>query len=117
MSISRKFYVIAGYDLTGMETDKFDEWKWTSEGEEYTCNQIKGKIQFFDDPMSGSHLYFGYILANADMYEFETSKFKALDVNKVHDEVRCKLSNMINIGLIKPKFILEYQIIAFEECT
>jgi hypothetical protein len=117
MSISRNYYVIAGYDLTGMKTDKFDDWKWTDEGEKYTCNQIKGKIQFFDDPMSGSHLYFGYILAGGDMYEYETSKFKVSDVSKVHDEVRCKLANMINIGLIKPKFILEYQIIAFEECT
>lgn len=117
MSISRNYYVIAGYDLTGMKTDKFDDWKWTDEGEKYTCNQIKGKIQFFDDPMSGSHLYFGYILADGDMYEYETSKFKAEDINNARDDVKNELSKLVNMGLINPKFILEYQVIAFEECT
>ena len=81
MSVNRNYYVIAGYDLTGMETDKFDDWKWSDEGEDYICYQRKGKIQFFYDPMSGGHLYFGYILACGDMYEYETSKFKVEDVN------------------------------------
>ena len=44
MSISRNYYVIAGYDLTGFATDKFDDWKW-DDGEEYFCNQIKGYIK------------------------------------------------------------------------
>ena len=34
MSVSRDFYVIAGYDLTGWDTDKLRDWKW-EEGEEY----------------------------------------------------------------------------------
>lgn len=117
MSISRNYYVIAGYDLTGMKTDKFDDWKWTDEGEDYTCYQRKGKIQFFYDPMSGNHLYFGYILADGDMYEYETSKFKVEDINNARDDVKNELSKLVDMGLINPKFILEYQVIAFEECT
>ena len=34
MSVSRDFYVIAGYDLTGWDTDKLRDWKW-EDGEEY----------------------------------------------------------------------------------
>ena len=27
MSINKNYYAIAGYDLTGWQTDKYDEWK------------------------------------------------------------------------------------------
>lgn len=119
MSVDRNYYVIAGYDLTSMETDKFDDWKWTEEGEDYTCYQRKGKIQFFYDPMSGNHLYFGYILADGDMYGYETSKFKVDDVNAIYSDVKAELVKLIEMGVITkdPRFIPEYQIIAFEECT
>lgn len=119
MGVVRNYYVIAGYDLTGMETDKFDDWKWTEEGEDYTCYQRKGKIQFFYDPMSGNHLYFGYILASGDMYGYETSKFKVDDVNAIYGDVKAELVKLIEMGVITkdPRFVPEYQIIAFEECT
>lgn len=119
MSVVSNYYVIAGYDLTGMETDKFDDWKWTDEGEKYTCNQTKGKIQLFDDPMSGCHLYFGYILASGDAYGYETSKFKVDDVNGIYGDVKAELVKLIEMGVITedPNLIPEYQIIAFEECT
>ncbi len=119
MSVNRNYYVIAGYDLTGMKTDKFDDWKWTDEGENYTCYQGKGKIQVFYDPMSGEHLYFGYILADGDMYGYETSKFKVEDVNGIYGDVKAELVKLIEMGIITkdPRFIPEYQIIAFEECT
>ena len=87
MSVSRDFYVIAGYDLTGWDTDKLRDWKW-EEGEEYICNHSKGNIQLFDDPMSGSYLYFGYVLARNEMYEDdEVSKFKVDDITRVYGEV------------------------------
>ena len=47
MSVESKYYAIVGYDLTGYETDKFKDWKWTDEGEKYTCNQVKDRIQIF----------------------------------------------------------------------
>lgn len=119
MSISRDYYVIAGYDLTGWDNDKFDDWKWTDDGEEYFCNQIKGRIQLFDDPMSGDYLYFGYVLAKLDMYEAETTKFDIDVVNQVKENVEGELIKLIDLGVISkdPKFKPKYQVIVFEECT
>ena len=118
MSISREYYVIAGYDLTGWDNDKFEDWKW-DDGEEYFCNQIKGNIQLFDDPMSGDYLYLGYVLARLDMYEAETTKFDIDIVNQVKENVEGVLIKLIDLGVISkdPKFKPKYQVIVFEECT
>lgn len=118
MSVSRCFYVIAGYDLTGYDTDKLRDWKW-EDGEEYMCYHSKGKIQLFDDPMSGNYLYFGYVLACNEMYEEDdVSKFKVDDITKVYGEVKSELIKLQELGVITKdhKFVQEYQIISFVEC-
>lgn len=119
MSMSRDYYVIAGYDLTGLDTDKFDDWAWTDESEEYFCYHSKGRIQLFDDPMSGTYLYLGYVLTNGDEYDFETTKFNADIVDQVHKKVKEALLELIDIGVISkdPKFKPKYQVIVFEECS
>lgn len=122
MSIDRNYYVIAGYDLTGMETDKFDDWKWSTEGEDYVCYQSKGKIQFFYDQMSEEHLYFGYILAECSMYENDyVFKLNMSDITNIssiiHEEVKKEFVNVQEMGVIKKDFIPEYQIISFVECS
>lgn len=119
MSVSRDFYVIAGYDLTGYGTDKLRDWKW-EDGEEYIHNHTKGNIQLFDDPMNGTYLYFGYILAHNEMYENDkVSKFKVDDIIKVYGEVKSELIKLQELGVITKdfKFVPEYQIISFVECT
>lgn len=119
MSIDKNYYVIAGYDLTGQETDKFEDWKWTDDGEQYICNQIKGYIQLFDDPMSGEHLYLGYILANGDQYYFETTKFNMSYIADVEGKAYEELIKLQELGVITkdPKFKPEFRVIVFEECT
>lgn len=119
MSMNRNYYVIAGYDLTGWETDKFDDWKWTDEGEKYICNQRKGNIQLFDDPMSSSHLYLGFVLAAGDEYEFRTDNFDVEFVTCIKNLVTSELIKLIGLGVISrdPKFNPKYQVIVFEECT
>lgn len=120
MSVSRDFYVIAGYDLTGWDTDKLREWKW-EDGEEYICNHIKGKIQLFYDPMNGSHLYLGYILACGDEYEFKTVKFDTLDITYWTKYVAEILRELQEIGVISKDYEHKdrpkYEVIVFEECT
>lgn len=119
MSINKNYYVIVGYDLTGWDTDKFEDWKWSDEGEEYICNQRKDEIQLFYDPMHGEHLYFGYILAAGDEYEFKTTVFDLSDVEAKFGNVRSELTKLQEIGVISKDlhFKSEIKIIAFEECT
>ena len=118
MSMESNYYVIAGYDLTGYETDKFNDWKWTEEGENYICNQCKGEIQFFDDPMSGSYLYFGYVLASGDEYSFETTFFEVSDIEKCSGNVKAELVKLQELGVITKDlhFSPQFKVIVFEEC-
>ena len=37
MSMEKTTYVILGYDFTNHKTEKYDEWKWSKEWEDYTC--------------------------------------------------------------------------------
>lgn len=119
MSVNKNYYVIAGYDLTGWDTDKFKDWEWTEEGEKYIYNHIKGEMQLFNDPMCGEHLYFGYILASGDEYEFETTAFNIKDIERQIPYIKNKLWQLQEIGVISkdPHFKPEMKIIAFEECT
>lgn len=119
MSVNKDYYVIAGYDLTGYETDTFGDWKWTTEGEKFHYYQRKGQIQFFDDPMSGCYLYFGYILAHGDEYSCPTGKIEISKVEEVRNEVENKLQELIELGVISKEFKADtaYKILAFEECT
>lgn len=119
MSVNRNYYVIAGYDLTGWETDKYKEWKWSDDYEEYICNQTVNHIQLFDDPMGEDHLYLGFILASGDEYDFETVKFDIDTINQVYDYVKSELVRLIDLGIISKdsKFNPKYQVIVFEECT
>jgi len=118
MSMESSYYVIAGYDLTGCETDKFQDWKWTEEGEDYINNQCKGEIQFFDDPMSGSYLYFGYVLADGDEYSFNTEMFDVSDIEQCSGKVKSELVKLQEMGIITkdPHFNPVFKIIVFEEC-
>lgn len=118
MSICRNYYVIAGYDLTAYKTDKYEEWKWSASYENMICNQIKGKVQIFDDPMCGDYVYLGYILAAGDQYDFETSMFSESDIRLKESEVYAELHYLMKHGIISDEaYTIPYQIIVFEECT
>ena len=118
MSMESHYYVIVGYDLTGYKTDKFDKWRWTEEGEEYLNNQHKGEIQFFNDPMNGSYLYFGFVLADGDEYVFDTTSFEMSDIEKCSGKVKAELVKLQELGVItkNPHFKPAFKIIVFEEC-
>ena len=118
MSICRNYYVIAGYDLTGFETDKYDDWQWTDKGEEYHCNHTKGEIQLFNDQMRGEYLYFGYVLAAGDQYDFKTTKFTSTSIERQLPYVAVKLNELVNLGVISKDVYdhINYEVIVFEEC-
>ena len=119
MSIDKNYYVICGYDLTDFKTEKYNDWKWTEQGEEYTNYQRKGKIQLFDDPMNSAYLYLGYILAAGDEYSFDTVRFDMRDVSEGCHKVEDELIKLSKMGIVKNASIIssKFQIIVFEECT
>lgn len=117
MSMNRTTYVIAGYDLTNYVTDKYEDWKWTDEGEDYTCNQIKGNIQLFDDPMDGNYLYLGYIFAKIEQYgNSDTEMINPERISDVMPDVIHKLIDLESEGIISeiPR-LLNYKVIVFDE--
>ena len=118
MSIDKNYYTIAGFDLTKYRTDKYEDWRWTEDGERFSCYQRKGKVQLFDDPMSGDYLYLGYIFGNGDQYGFNTTKFVAADIITVYPEVCDVLKYLKSVGVVAevPEDIT-YGVIVFEECT
>lgn len=118
MSMNKHYYVIAGYDLTSAETEKYRDWKWTDEGEQFLCHQSKGHIQLFDDPEGDRHLYLGFILAAGDEYYFETTTFNPWHITDLKRDVDEKANTLIKYGVVdegKSKYI-KFQLIAFEEC-
>ena len=120
MSVSKNYYVIAGCDLTPYRTSKYDDFKWTPEGEQLTHYQQKGRIQFFNDPMDGRYLYLGYILACGDEYDFPTVKFNMKTFAMQEQYVRDKIKQLVISGILSPEACsmgIKYEIIVFEECT
>lgn len=118
MSISRNFYVICGYDITGCDTDKFEDWLWSEEGEGFTCCQKVGHIQLFTDPMSGDYLRLGYILADIDEYDDSTLyRINYLDIERRLADVYVKLRYLIEQGIIDEDACdRDPGILAFIEC-
>jgi hypothetical protein len=116
--MNKNYYVIAGYDLTGWVTDKYEDWKWSDDGEKYVYNQTENHIQLFDDAMNGEHLYLGFVLVSGDEHYFKTVKFDMEIVNQVQGYVKSELTKLIDLGVISkdPKFKPIYQVIVFEEC-
>ena len=119
MSIEKSYYAIAGYDLTGCDTDKYDDWRWTDEGEEYCFNKTKGNIQILDDPMGSNYIQFGYILGKGDQWEFDPIKFDIDDICRMKEQVREELMKLIELGIfdIDINYLPKYQVIVFEECS
>ena len=118
MSMNRTTYLIAGYDLTNYKTYKYEDWSWTDEGEKYRYYTKKGNIQLFDDPMNGSYLYLGYILAKiTDNGYYGEEIINPEYVSEIMPDVSHKLLDLESKGIISkcPRLGFDYKIIVFEE--
>ena len=117
MSVDSKHYLIYGYDLKGKETDSFENWKWSDEGESFLCNQVPGEIQLFDDPMSGCHLYFGYVLASGYAYDGGVTIISEEELINAKKLVQERLKYLEAIEVIRfNSFVQNPELIFFEEC-
>ena len=105
MSMTREDYIIFGFDLSPYRDQIYtEEWRTDENIDKWECYQSKGNIQLFTDPMSGLHLYFGYILLSQNEYDIpETIKINLVDngeeeVNEKYDMV---LEALIESNLIQ----------------
>jgi hypothetical protein len=88
-------YVIIGYDVSYCPIMSNEEFCESKLYEELTCYQSVGKIQIFDDPASGGHKYFGYILDASEecgddfstQYQLDTVSNLGVDVYRKLIEV------------------------------
>lgn len=113
MSIVRNDYVIVGYDLTGLKDVLItDEWMENPDNEQFYCNQRKGEIQLFDDPSSGGHLYFGYIISANDEYEDHSEMVSISELQRQKQYIDFKLKHM---GFELPREPFPYRVISFVE--
>lgn len=111
MGMEATYYTIIGYDLTGHKTDKFDDWRWTEEGEGYFDYKSKGYIQFFDDPTSSLYLCFGYILSENNEYDDEKSEYDITDIQAQIPLVKNELKKLSETGIISDD--IDYEKIKF----
>lgn len=115
MSVEKTTYVILGCDLTNHKTEEYDDWQWSEEWEEYTCSQINGEIQLFDD--DNNKLFLGYILAMSGEYEhIDPIQYSIHNFDEIEEGVIEKFWRLQEIGVIEDsdKFNPEYKLIIFD---
>lgn len=68
--------------------------------------------------MSGSYLYFGYVLTDGDEYSFNTEMFDVSDIEKCSGKVKAELVKLQEMGVITkdPHFNPVFKVIVFQEC-
>lgn len=112
MGMEATHYTIIGYDLTGCKTNKFDDWRWTEEGERFFAYQSKGYIQFFDD---GNYLYFGYILSENSEYGDRESMCSIGDIQRPIPYIKARLRGLVSDGVINDIDYEKIRLISFVE--
>ena len=116
MSSERNDYVILGYDLTAYMDAIYDDWSEDEENiDKWECNQEAGEIQLFSDPMSGDHLYFGYIVSAHNKWDPNSVATVSMeDMLIIKPDVDDKLyeTGMDIDGIAEQ---LEYRVICFTE--
>ena len=116
MRSNRNDYVILGYDLTAYMDTIYDDWSEDEENiDKWECNQKVGEIQLFSGPMSGSHLYFGYIVSSHKEWDPDVVTTVSMeDMLRMKQEVDDKLYETgLDIDDIVEE--LEYNVICFTE--
>ena len=92
MSTYQKIYTILGYDFSPWYEKMYtEEWKENPENEKWMDNWRPGEVQLFTDLSSSNHLYFGYILAAGDGYDWTDQKEPITRVESLKNLVAQKL--------------------------
>lgn len=113
MSMHAQHYIILGYDLSYARKDILDdEWKWTDEGERWTCYASHGHVQMFTDINNGHDLYLGYVVATRDYEDEETIK---IELTELMDAKKRVDAAMKELSLKFPDNLPDFQMIIITE--
>src|SRR5699024_2401877 len=104
MSMTREDYIILGFDLSPYREQIYtDEWHTNENIDKWEYCQTKGNIQLFTDPMSGSHLYFGYILSAQN--EFDEPEVTKINLGDREDKYMDEMYEKVLDALYETKLI------------
>lgn len=104
MSMTREDYIILGFDLSPYREQIYtDEWHTNENIDKWEYCQTKGNIQLFTDPMSGSHLYFGYILSAQN--EFDEPEVTKINLEDREDKCMDEMYEKVLDALYETKLI------------
>lgn len=104
MSMTREDYIILGFDLSPYREQIYtDEWHTNENIDKWEYCQTKGNIQLFTDPMSGSHLYFGYILSAQN--EFDEPEVTKINLEDREDKYMDEMYEKVLDALYETKLI------------
>lgn len=102
--MTREDYIILDFDLSPYREQIYtDEWCTDENIDKWEYCQTKGNIQLFTDPMSGSHLYFGYILSAQD--EFDEPEVTKINLGDREDKYMDEMCEKVLDALYETKLI------------
>lgn len=118
MSTNCEIFLILGCDVDNYITEKYEEWRWSEEGERYTEYQAEEEMQFIEDGMCGMYNYFGYIISNIEDFYGKCTKELSNDVFNKRDDIIAELKKLVDIGVLKEDVLnKELKLILFNHCT
>lgn len=113
MSMHSKHYIILGYDFSKVRNKIIDDdWKWTDEGEKWTCHASRGHVQMFTDINDGYDLYFGYVVDTRDEEDEDTLKVGITELLEAQKKVDAAMKE---INVTFPDELPEFQMIILTE--
>lgn len=118
MSVDAEAYLIVGLNVKPYLTEKFEDWKWTDDGEKFTdyCNE--DNVQFIIDGMCGNYTYFGYIIGKIE--EMYGNYSKEIDCNYalIPEKVNDNLIYLVHQGILKEEVLhQQLKMILFNHCS
>ena len=100
MSVNMDTYMCIGYDLTTIKDDIMTkEFKETKEYDDLISFQVKDHVALFPDPMSGDHLYLGYVLGEIlEDYADEKIEFDFNNIGNIERIINPIMERMMELA-------------------
>lgn len=113
MSAQRTDYIVFGYDFSKVRDEILIGNELSEETKKFFQDFKIGNIKFFDDPMNGNHLFFGFIESIiCEDEDLETISFSVGDIERQRAYVN---NSLMRCELTIPEGKFPYKVISFSE--